>query len=120
VALRCAIEKLIAAFEDAAFVSDDGVEFWTARDLQHLLGYTEYRNFINTADKAKIACVNSGQTVGDHFVDVTNMIEIGQTVRQAIKEIGGTMPENLPAAEDVKKVDRRLRKGVTSPPKKLK
>lgn len=39
--------------------------------------------------------------------------EVGRKVRQAIRDIGGTMPEELPAAEDVSKIARRLKKGVT-------
>ncbi len=79
-----AIELLIGAFEDAAQINKDGIEFWTARSLQKLLQYSDYRNFINIIDKAKTACVNSGQRVDDHFVDVTDMIEIG---KGAVREI---------------------------------
>jgi DNA-damage-inducible protein D len=46
--------------------------------------------------------------------------EVGRKVRQAIREIGGTMPEHLPAAEDIAKVARRLKKGVTNAAKRLK
>jgi len=45
---------------------------------------------------------------------------VGRQVRKAIKEIGGTMPEDLPPAEDIEKVGRRLKKGITSQQKKLK
>ena len=45
--------------------------------------------------------------------------EVGRKVRQAIKDIGGTMPEHLPAAEDIGKVARRLKKGITGKPKSL-
>jgi DNA-damage-inducible protein D len=40
--------------------------------------------------------------------------DVGRRVRQAIKDIGGTMPEALPVAEDISKVARRLKKGVTN------
>lgn len=72
------IDRLIVDFEDAAQTDDAGVEFWFARDLQKLLGYSDYRNFLNTVSKAKEACQNSGQSVADHFVDVTDMIEVGK------------------------------------------
>jgi len=38
--------------------------------------------------------------------------EVGAKVRQTIREIGGDMPETLPPAEDIKKVERRLKKGI--------
>lgn len=73
-----AIEKLIASFENTAQIDDEGVEFWYERDLQKLLEYSDYRNFLNIVEKAKTACINSGQPLQDHFVDVTDMIEIGK------------------------------------------
>jgi DNA-damage-inducible protein D len=82
-----AIEQLIARFEDASHVDDDGVEFWTARVLQTLLGYSDYRNFLHTVEKAKIACNNSGQKPEDHFVDVTEMVEIGSGATREIDDI---------------------------------
>lgn len=71
------IEKLIGNFEDAAQINEDGVEFWYARDLQHLLGYERWENFFNILNKAKIACETAGYAVADHFRDVTKMVEIG-------------------------------------------
>lgn len=82
-----AIEKLIAAFEDAAQMDEGGVEFWYARDLQKLLEYSDYRNFLNIVEKAKVACENSGQPISDHFVDVTDMIEIGKGASRDVDNI---------------------------------
>ncbi len=67
------IQNLQKSFEDYAQKADD-VEFWFARDLQKLLDYDEWRNFINVIEKAKVACVNSGQNINDHFVDVNKTI----------------------------------------------
>lgn len=82
-----AIERLIAAFEEAAQTDENEVEFWTARSLQSLLGYSDYRNFLNTVEKAKLACANTGQKVSDHFVDVTDMIEVGKGAEREIDDI---------------------------------
>lgn len=77
------IHRLHSSFEDCAH-SEDGLEFWLARELQALLGYAEWRNFSLVIDKAQIACENAGQSIKDHFVDINKMIETG---KGAIREI---------------------------------
>jgi hypothetical protein len=81
------IERLVAAFEAAARFDDEGNEFWTARTLQGLLEYSDYRNFLNIVDKAKDACKTSGQATSDHFVEVTDMIELGKGAMREIDDI---------------------------------
>ena len=56
---------------------ETGLEFWLARDLQKLLDYDEWRNFLKVIEKAKTACLNSGQNISDHFVDVNKMVALG-------------------------------------------
>lgn len=56
---------------DSAINKSEEVEFWFARDLQKLLGYTQWRNFLLVIEKAKIACQKSNQEVLDHFADVS-------------------------------------------------
>ena len=65
----------------------DGVEYWMARDLQVLLGYTEWRNFLLVIDKAKLACFNSHQPLGDHFVDVNKMVDLGSGSKREVDDI---------------------------------
>lgn len=81
------LDSLISEFEGAAQSDDDGVEYWKGRDLQVLLGYSEYRNFQGIIDKAKTACENSGQQIVNHFVDVTEMVEIGSGAIREIDDI---------------------------------
>ena len=95
------IQQLYSAFEQAA-LEVDGVECWSARELQNLLGYSKWENFSNVIEKAKLACANVGHTVVDHFPGVRKMVPLGSGSER------GIVPENLPAAEDVKKVERRL------------
>jgi DNA-damage-inducible protein D len=70
------IIKLNKSFEESAY-EQDGVEYWLARELQILLGYSDWRNFINAVEKAKESCKTIGEAVLDHFVDVTKMVKIG-------------------------------------------
>ena len=81
------IGQLIAAFEDASQMDGGGVEFWSARDLQRLLDYSDYRNFLKTVEKAQDACANSGHRVEDHFVDVTEMVEIGSGAFREVDDV---------------------------------
>ena len=78
--------RLNKNFEDAAY-SENGVEYWMARDIQELLGYDEWRNFTNVIDKAKIACKNARQDIQDHFVDVNKMVLLGSGSERAIDDI---------------------------------
>lgn len=70
------ITKLNSSFEEYAY-EQDGIEYWLARELQELLGYADWRNFLNAVDKAKESCNTSGEAVSDHFVDVNKMVKIG-------------------------------------------
>ena len=76
------MDGLIAAFERAAHTTADGVEFWTARDLARLLDYADYRNFVRIIDKAKDACRAVNLDPRDHFVEITDMIDIGKGAKR--------------------------------------
>lgn len=73
---KATITQLNKRFEEYAY-EQDGVEYWLARELQELLGYADWRNFLNAIHKAKESCETSGEDVSDHFVDVTKMVKIG-------------------------------------------
>lgn len=74
-------------FESFSHKTEDGVEFWLARDLQHLLGYGKWDNFKNVVLKAKTACEVSGQNVSDHFADAGKMVDIGSGATKEIDDI---------------------------------
>ncbi|MDD3034889.1 MAG: DNA damage-inducible protein D [Bacteroidales bacterium] len=63
------------------------VEFWYARDLLELLGYTDWRNFLKVVDKARDSCVNAGAKAENHFVDVNKMVPIGSGAERSIEDI---------------------------------
>ena len=69
------VHALTESFEGHAKEMENGVEYWLARDLQHLLGYTKWDNFLNVICKAKTACEVSGHNIADHFSDVAKMVE---------------------------------------------
>ena len=81
------ILTLTGMFEGHAQETEGGVEYWLARDLQHLLGYAEWRNFAAVVSKAKTACEVSKQAVPDHFVDVSKMVDLGSGSRREVDDI---------------------------------
>jgi DNA-damage-inducible protein D len=80
------IAKLNQNFEGYAY-EQDGVEYWLARELQELLDYTQWRNFLNVIDKARIACKTSGNEVLDHFADVSKTIPMPKGAEKQIDDI---------------------------------
>jgi DNA-damage-inducible protein D len=83
------IQQLFVQFE--AVASDlEGVECWSARELQFLLGYSKWENFEKVIQKAKDACRNAGEIVENHFPDVRKMVEIGSEAERAISDIALT------------------------------
>lgn len=80
------IQALFSQFEQVSCVLND-VECWSARDLCSLLRYKLWQNFTKVIDKAKEACVNVGQNVEDHFIDVNKMVVIGSGAERQIDDI---------------------------------
>jgi DNA-damage-inducible protein D len=63
------------------------VEYWLASDLQHLLGYAEWRNFTAIVKKAKTACELSVYAVSEHFVDVNKMLDLVSGGQREVDDI---------------------------------
>jgi DNA-damage-inducible protein D len=111
------ISLLHQSFDGLAQRHPDGdVEFWYARELMTVLGYSDWRNFLRAIDDARQACQQAGGTVENHFVDATKMVFIGSGAQREVEDIirnrwvvRGIAPEKLPAAEDLKKLERRVR-----------
>jgi len=80
--------KINNAFEQIKKINEYGQEYWSARELYKLLGYTEYGKFLPAVERAKEACKNSGQGIGHHFADASEMIKIASgTEKEAVREI---------------------------------
>jgi len=80
------IKTLTKDFETYANKTANDIEFWFARDLQHLLGYAKWDNFIRVISKAKTACETAGHEVADHFADVGKMVSIGSGTEREIRD----------------------------------
>ncbi len=83
------IADLFGKFESACY-SYEGIECWSARELQEIFGYTQWRNFLNTVDKAKVAAANAGEKVSDHFADISKMVEVGSGAKRGLEDIALT------------------------------
>ncbi len=81
-----AIGKLLDAFEAAAHTDTEDMQFWLARELAPLLGYQRWENFSSAIERAKLACTNSGESVSDHFRDVTKMVTVGSGVERGVSD----------------------------------
>lgn len=82
-----AINTLTVTFEAHAQKTENSIEYWLARDLQHLLGYSKWDNFLNVISKAKTSCEVSGHDIDDHFADVRKMVELGSGSQRQIDDI---------------------------------
>jgi DNA-damage-inducible protein D len=80
------VRRLHKNFEDYVHVQD-GVEFWFARDLQKLLGYDEWRNFLKIIEKARESCRTANNPVLDHFVDANKSIPLPKGGERIIEDI---------------------------------
>ena len=82
-------EEILALFKsyEEAVCKINETECWSARGLCTLFGYTQGRNFNNVIDKAKEACNNAGQSVSDHFADVSKMVNLGSGSEREIDDV---------------------------------
>lgn len=80
------IRELFSRFESAASVVE-GIECWSAREMQVLLGYSKWENFDKVIQKAKDSCTNAGEQVVNHFPDVRKTIPMPKGAEKEIDEI---------------------------------
>lgn len=81
------IKSLTKNFESYVNKTENGIEFWFARDLQGLLGYTKWDNFLKVISKAKIACETAKSEVSDHFAGVGKMVNLGSGSKREVDDI---------------------------------
>src|SRR5277367_284903 len=83
------IRELFEKFEQACYVFK-GIECWSARDLQEIFNYAEWRNFLKVTDKAREACKHSGVAVCDHFVETNKMVGLGSGSMRELEDVALT------------------------------
>ncbi len=76
--------KEYKSFEAIKHLSDDGNEFWYARELAMILEYIQWRNFVKVLDRAKLSCKNSGYAITDHFAEVSKTITMPKTATKQV------------------------------------
>ena len=69
--------RLDSPFETIKRTDNEGIEYWSSRELAKVLEYDNYRNFVNVIDNAMIACRKAGINIEDHFVEANEMVAIG-------------------------------------------
>ncbi len=70
------IAELFEKFEQACYLHND-VECWSARELQEILGYSKWENFLKVIEKSKESCRNSSHEIINHFADIRKMVGLG-------------------------------------------
>jgi hypothetical protein len=71
---------------DAIRRIENGYEYWSARELQELMGYNNWREFDTVVGKAIAACKNVGQEPSNHFGESPKMVTIGSGSQRKIKD----------------------------------
>jgi DNA-damage-inducible protein D len=74
-------------FERIRQIDEDGVEFWSARDLMSVLEYTKWQNFKTALIKAQTACENSGHDPEDHFINAKKMVVVGSDSKREVDDM---------------------------------
>lgn len=83
------IKQLFEQFENICYTYN-GIECWSARELQQLLGYSKWENFLKVINKAKSACESSGIEVSNHFPDIGKMVSLGSGSEREIIDVALT------------------------------
>lgn len=81
------LQQLQATFDQQAQqIPDEKIEFWFARDLQPLLGYSRWENFQTAITRAITSCETTGFDPVDHFRGVTKMVKLGSGAEREVDD----------------------------------
>jgi len=73
-------------FDAIRHQDEQGNEYWSARELYKLLGYSTWQKFQYAIEQAKIACENSGQAIADHFNLQVKLIRAGKGAQRKTED----------------------------------
>lgn len=74
-------------FEEIKHFTEDGIEFWYARELQEILEYKEWRNFLKVISKAKNSVEATQIAINEHFVDVNKTLKMPNNAEKIIDDM---------------------------------
>ena len=74
-------------FEQIRHIDENGLEYWSVREMAKVLEYSEYRHFLPVIEKARAACVNSNHNSLDHFEDILEMVSIGSGAKRSLESV---------------------------------
>lgn len=74
-------------FEDIKHITEDGIEYWYARELMWVMEYTKWENFKKVIGKTMTTCKNSEISIKDCFLDVRKPIISGKGKKNLLKII---------------------------------
>ena len=80
------IATMRQTFDSIAHTTEDGIEFWLARELQPQFGYDRWENFEIAIWRAMDSCKSTGIPLEDHFRESTKMVELGSGAKRAVKD----------------------------------
>jgi len=90
--LQKSTAPMVNPFAEIRHLHPDTGEFWSARELQPLLGYEKWQTFEAALDRAVVTCQNSGQSDLDHFTAARKLINAGKGAQQTILDYPTTSP----------------------------
>lgn len=81
------IPELQSPFEQIREVDADGKEWWNSRKLARVMGYGKYWNFERVIAKAEAWTSQKGYHLGEHFVEITEITELGSGAMREVVSI---------------------------------
>lgn len=83
------IASLKRSFDEIAHThvdNSDSVEYWFARELQQLLGYSRWEDFEKAVQRGITACENTGVPIENHFREVPKMVRLGSGSQREVRD----------------------------------
>ena len=73
-------------FDSIKHIDENGVEYWSARELMPILGYNKWQNFHKVIKQAMVSCNNSKNNTNEHFPEMRKVLTVGNGAKQKVKD----------------------------------